>query len=153
VENLPDIADQMNTSLMLDAAKRGDLEEAERFGLRLAQLPLKTFHLFGPGFCIRELHIPAGTFLIGHAHKQALANELLKGEMLVQSDGRWSKMTAPLFFVGVPGRKAAIALTDSIWRNILVTEETDPAVIESLFAEPSEEFKQHQRPQLQGELL
>ena len=137
---------------MLDAAKRGDLELAEHYGLRIPQVELKVFHLFGPGFCIRELHIPAGTFLIGHAHKRALANELLKGEMLVQSNGKWSKMSAPLFFVGVPGRKAAIALSDSIWRNILVTNETDPATIESLFVEHSEEFEKS-RPQLQGESL
>ena len=140
MKNSLDIAEQMNTTLMLDAAKRGDLERAEHYGMQLPQGKLKVFHLFGPRFCIRELHIPAGTFLIGHAHKQALANELLKGEMLVQSDGKWSRMSAPLFFVGVPGRKAAIALSDSVWRNILVTDETDPAIIESFFVEKSPQW-------------
>jgi hypothetical protein len=153
VENLPDIADHMNTTLMLEAALGGDFERAEYFGLRLPQVPLKLVHLFGPGFCIRELHIPAGTFVVGHAHKDALSNMLVKGTMQVCSAGRWSKMEAPLFFVGTPGRKAAIALSDSIWQNILVTDETDIAKIEELFIETSEEFKKHTYLQLQGEQL
>jgi len=131
----------MNTQLMLDAANRGDIELAEEFGLRLPQTDMPVQHLFGPGFVIRELHIPAGTFLIGHAHKQPLANMLVKGKMRVYSNGRWAAMEAPLFFVGVPGRKAAIALEDSIWQNILVTDETDPAAIENLFVSHSAQWE------------
>ena len=142
----------MNTSLMLDAAARGDLEEAERFGLQIPQVPMKVVHLFGPGFCIRELHIPAGTFLIGHAHKEPLANMLIQGSMLVRSGESWSRLIAPFFFVGTAGRKAAYAITDSIWQNILVTNETDPDKLEALFTEPSEAYKASKHPQLQGEL-
>ena len=141
----------MHSMLMFDAAGRGDLEEAERHLLKLPPVPLKVVHLFGPGFCIREMHIPAGSFILGHSHKQSLSNILQKGRMQVFSDGKWSLMEAPLFFIGVPGRKAAIALEDSIWQNILVTDETDPEVIESLFVEHSEEFKQFKQRQLQGE--
>lgn len=140
VKNDLEIADQMNTSLMLDAAKYGDLELAEQYGLKMQQTECRVEHLFGPGFCIREMHIPAGTFVIGHAHKEALANMLVQGELIVQSEGRWSRMSAPLFFVGAPGRKSAIALSDSIWQNILVTDETDPAVIEELFVEKSPQW-------------
>lgn len=135
-----DIAVVMNSQLMLDAAARGDLEAAERFGLRIPQIACTVFHHFGPGFCIRELHIPAGTFLVGHAHKQPMANMLVKGRMVVSSSGRWSEMQAPLFFVGTIGRKAAIALEDSIWQNIIVTEETDPSKIEEIFIEHSDEW-------------
>lgn len=135
-----DIAVVMNTRLMLDAAARGDLEEAERFGLRIPQANCKVFHHFGPGFCIREMHIPKGTFVVGHAHKQPLANMFVKGHMVVLSDGRWSDMFAPLFFVGSTGRKAAIAFEDSIWQNIIVTDEVDPDKIEALFIEHSDEW-------------
>lgn len=135
-----DIAVEMNTTLMLDAAARGDLEEAEKFGLRIPQVDMRVVHLFGPKFCIRELHIPAGTFLIGHAHKEPLANMLVKGKIRVCSDGVWSDLEAPFFFVGKPGRKAAIALSDCIWQNILVTDETDPAEIEKLFVVHSEQW-------------
>jgi hypothetical protein len=137
VKNELEISGHMNTMLMLDAAKYGDLELAEQYGLKMKQTECRVEHLFGPGFCIREMHIPAGTFVIGHAHRQPLANMLVQGTLVVQSEGRWSHMTAPLFFVGVPGRKSAIALTDSIWQNILVTDETDPSVIEELFVEKS----------------
>lgn len=154
MENLPDIADQMNTTLMLDAARRGDMEDAEKYGLRIPQVPMKVVHLFGPGFCIRELHIPAGTFVIGHAHKTPLANMLVKGTMKVCSEGQWQTLEAPFFFVGVPGRKAALSLSDSIWQNILVTDETDPDKIEQQFVMHSDEYKSFQsaHPQLQGEL-
>lgn len=138
--NPNDIAVVMNMQLMLDAAAHGDLETAEHYGLRIPQAECPVFHHFGPGFCIREMHIPAGTFVVGHAHKQPLANMLVKGRMLVSSDGRWSEMVAPLFFVGVPGRKAAIALEDSIWQNIMVTDITDPIKIEELFVEHSDEW-------------
>lgn len=135
-----DIAVAMNTQLMMDAAARGDLASAEYYGLRIPQVPCPVFHHFGPGFCIREMHIPRGTFVIGHAHKQPLANMFVKGHMLVSSDGRWSDMQAPLFFVGTLGRKAAIALEDSIWQNIIVTDSTDPATIEAIFIEHSDEW-------------
>lgn len=135
-----DIAVVMNSQLMLDAAARGDLETAEYYGLRIPQAECTVFHHFGPRFCIRELHIPAGTFLIGHAHKEPMANMLVKGKMLVSSAGRWSEMQAPLFFVGTVGRKAAIALEDSIWQNIIVTDETDPSRIEEIFIEHSDEW-------------
>jgi hypothetical protein len=154
VKNSLDIADQMNSTLMLDAASRGDLELAEKYLLKLPENPLKVVHLFGPGFCIREMHIPAGSFIIGHAHKQSLSNILQKGRMKVYSNGVWSLMEAPLFFIGVPGRKAAIALEDSIWQNILITDETDPDRIEDLFVTHSEEYQQFKKQkQLQGELL
>jgi hypothetical protein len=152
VENSLDIADQMNSALMLDAAVRGDLETAEKYLLKLPETALKVTHLFGPGFCIREMYIPAGSFILGHAHKQPLSNILQKGKMQVYSNGTWSLMEAPLFFVGVPGRKAAIALEDSIWQNILVTDETDPEKIEEIFVSHSEEYQQFKQKQL-GESL
>lgn len=138
-----DIAVSMNTQLMLEAANKGDVEAAEKFGLRIPQVTCEVFHHFGPGFAIREMHIPAGTFVIGHSHKEPLANMLVKGEMLLFINGRKSLLQAPFFFVGTPGRKSAIALTDSIWQNILVTDSTDPAEIESLFVEHSEAWEKH----------
>jgi hypothetical protein len=126
--------------LALHAAGQGNLEEAERLMLQNPQMDLPVVHLFGPGFCIRELHIPAGTFLIGHAHKKPLANMLVKGLIRVCSENRWATLEAPFFFVGSPGRKAAVALTDTIWQNILVTDETDPAKIEELFVDHSEQW-------------
>ena len=140
MNNSLQLADRMNTSLMLDAAANGNMEVAEEFGLKLPQTECRVVHLFGPGFCIREMHIPAGTFVIGHSHKESLANMLVQGSLQVQSEGRWSLMTAPLFFVGVPGRKCALALSDSIWQNIIVTDETDPSVIEDLFVEKSPQW-------------
>lgn len=145
MENLPDIANHMNLSLMLDAASSGDLEAAEKFGLRVLKEKCKVFHHFGPGFAIREMHIPAGTFVIGHAHKQPLANMLVRGLIRVCSEGRWSTLEAPFFFVGSPGRKAALALTDTIWQNILVTDERDPAKIEQLFVAHSDEWTATQK--------
>jgi len=132
-------------TLAMRAAGQGNLEEAERLMLKTPQVEMHVVHLFGPGFCIRELHIPAGTFLIGHAHKQPLANMLVKGLIRVCSENRWATLEAPFFFVGAPGRKAALALTDTIWQNILVTDETDPAKIEDIFVEHSDQWTAAQR--------
>jgi hypothetical protein len=133
--------------MMFRAASEGDLEMAEGLALSLPQVDLAVVHHFGPGFCIREMSIPAGHYVVGHAHKQPLANMLVKGEMLVCSEGRWSRLTAPFFFVGTPGRKMGIALSHSIWQNILVTDETDPAKIEQLFTSHSEAWEAHHNPQ------
>lgn len=141
MENLIAAETTTQTIQMLEAAGMGDMELAEHFGLQIPQVQCQVFHHFGPGFCIREMHIPAGTFVIGHAHKVPLANMLVRGLIRVFSEGRWSTMEAPLFFVGSPGRKAALALTDTIWQNILVTSETDPAKIEEIFVQHSDQWE------------
>lgn len=125
---------------MLEAAVAGDLKRAEAHGLTLPQTECKVYHHFGPGFVIREMHIPAGTFIIGHAHKEALANSFVKGRIRLLSDGVWCELVAPFFFVGKPGRKAAFALEDCIWQNIIATTETDIGIIESLFVEKSPQW-------------
>lgn len=131
---------QLATLSMVQAATQGRLEEAEKVGLALPQVECKVFHHFGPGFCIREMHIPAGVFVMGHAHKQGLANSFVKGRIKLLQNGVWTELTAPLFFVGTPGRKVALALEDSIWQNIIVTDETNTSKIEALFVEKSPEW-------------
>jgi hypothetical protein len=139
------------TAMMLAAGARGDLELAERHGLALPQVTCTVYHHFAPGFCIREMHIPAGTFLIGHAHKHGLANMFVKGKVRLLNEGVWCELHAPFFFVGKPGRKAALALEDSIWQNIIVTDETDINRIEELFVEKSPQWQAAQASSM-GEL-
>lgn len=131
---------QLVTLSMVKEAQQGNLQKAESIGLALPQVKCKVVHYFGPGFCIREMHIPAGTFVMGHAHKQGLANSFVKGKVRLLQNGVWEELTAPLFFVGTPGRKVALALEDSIWQNIIVTNETNPSAIEDLFVEKSPEW-------------
>lgn len=78
---------------------------------------------------------------MGHAHKQALANSFVKGKIRLWSNGVWQELIAPVFFVGTPGRKCAIAIEDCIWQNIIATNETDIATIESLFVLKSDNWK------------
>lgn len=134
--------------MMVAAAKAGNMRLAEKIGLTLPQVECKVYHHFGPGFVIREMHIPAGTFVMGHQHRQGLANSFVKGRLRLLQDGVWSELQAPFFFVGKPGRKVALALEDCIWQNIIATNETDPAVIEEIFVEKSPEWLAHH----QGEL-
>lgn len=126
--------------MMLAAARAGNMRLAEQIGLSLPQVTCMVVHHFGPGFCIRELHVPAGTFVIGHQHRQGLANAFIKGRLRLLQDGAWSELVAPFFFIGTPGRKVALALEDCIWQNIITTNETDPAIIEDLFVEKSPEW-------------
>ncbi len=137
--SLQSLDDQVN---MLQLALSGDLDGAEAVALQLPQLKCDVFHHFGPGFCIREMHMPAGAFVIGHAHKHGLANSFVKGRVrLLQDGGLWEELAAPHFFVSKPGRKAAYVLEDSVWQNIIVTNETDPLVIEALFVEKSPQWE------------
>ena len=126
---------------LLPMSFRVDLAEKLLLDRPEAHVKCETFHHFGPGVCIREVHIPAGTLLIGHEHVGETANAFVEGSLrLLQEDGSWQTLHAPMFLVSPPGRKVAITLTDCIWQNILATTETDPQVIESLFVRKSKAF-------------
>jgi hypothetical protein len=115
-----------------------------------ALLPLKQescqlFHIFGAGIYIRELHMKAGTFAIGHFQKQKHNNIMLKGKVALLGDNNLvNVIEAPFFSVGNSGRKMGYVLEDTIWQNIYATEETDIEKLESMFLEKSPDYIEHQ---------
>lgn len=92
-------------------------------------------HHFGPGVYIRECFMPAGTLVVGQAHRHASLNVMLKGRMVLLIEGVVTVVEAPYMTTSPPGRKAAYVLDDAVWQNIFATEERDLDRLESLFIE------------------
>lgn len=117
------------------------VELAEQKCLKLPQVECPIVHRFGPGIYIREMFIPAGTFVIGHHHNFENTNIMLKGRLtLLNEDGTTTELTAPFFYVGKPGRKMAYIHEDVVWQNIYATDERDIEKLESQFITKSTEW-------------
>lgn len=112
--------------------------------LKLPQQECPVYHHFGENIYIREVHMPAGTFAIGHKQKYKHNNFLLKGSLLIVTDsGEVVKLQAPLFFVGEPGQKKGFVLEDVIWQNIYSTSETNIDELEKTFLEKEDVYLEH----------
>ena len=110
--------------------------------LRQDQVECPVIHRFGPGIYIREVHIPADTFAIGHYQKHEHVNIFLKGRLFMLNDnGSTSELKAPMLFIGKPGRKCGYICEDVVWLNIYSTNETDVNKLESIFLDKSKEWK------------
>ncbi len=94
------------------------------------EMPLK--HSFAEGVYVREIFIPKGHILTGKIHKHSHPNFLMKGEVVVVTEERGREhLKAPLSMISKPGTKRAIiALEDTVWITVHVTNETDLEKIE-----------------------
>lgn len=119
-----------------------DLEQVEAFMLTMPQVECPLNHHFGPGICIRERLMPAGSFILGHKHKYPNTCMVMQGACVVFEDGRITEIVAPFIFVGQPTRKVIYALTDTIWLNVFQTDLTDIDEIEAHFIEKSQTFRE-----------
>jgi hypothetical protein len=119
------------------------VEHAERTMLAHEQADCPVVHHFGPGVYIRELHMRAGIFAIGHRQKQEHMNVLIKGRVLMlQNNGSTVEVAAPMTFVGRPGRKMGYVLEDVVWQNIYATNERDVPTLERMFLDKSMEWEE-----------
>lgn len=97
-----------------------------------------TKHHFAPGIYVRELFIPAGTVLTGKIHRHEIMNILVSGTIRVTTDDGVKELTGMKIYNSQPGtKKAAVAVTDTIWLNVHPTKETDLVKIEEEFIAPS----------------
>jgi hypothetical protein len=131
---------------MKDVATQGPVERERIMQLEQAirelpeQLDLNdlTKHHFAPGIYVRELFIPAGTVLTGKIHRHEIMNILVSGTIRVTTDSGVKELTGMKIYNSPPGmKKAAFAVTDTIWLNIHPTKETDLVKIEEEFIAPS----------------
>lgn len=106
------------------------IKKIEPLMLNMPQVPCPVTHYFGPGVCIREVKIPAGTIAIGHHQNFNHVNNFLKGKVLMlMEDGTTKTIEAPMTFTGEPGRKIGYIVEDMVWQNIYPTEETGKSVV------------------------
>ena len=103
------------------------------------QVECSVSHMFAPGVCIREVHLLAGTHIIGHRHTTTHTNIIVKGKVLLRrADGNGYDELDPCMWVSPPGRKIVVVLEDTVWLNIFPTDSTDVEFIESTFLDKSE---------------
>lgn len=95
-------------------------------------MPLK--HTFGDGLYVRDLTIPKGSLVVGKIHKKRTLNLLLKGDITILTENGLKRIKAPHYFIAPPGnKKIGYTHEDTIWLNILATNETDLDKIEDEF--------------------
>jgi|TARA_R110002126_G_scaffold181516_1_gene330368 hypothetical protein len=118
-----------------DLSLHTDFDSLECEMLEVEQVHCPVKHHFGSGIYIREVFLPAGTLVLGHAHKEKHITIMLQGEMLVHNGGKVSRVKAPCTFLADVGRKAAFIIEDAIVQNVFATEETDLDVLEDMFVD------------------
>lgn len=100
------------------------------------QAACPVIHRFAPGIYIREIHLPAGAFVVGANHKTEHLNIMLTGRVTVKKDdGSVVDLRAPMIFVGPPGQKAGYVHEDCVWQNVYATDERDVEALERMFVE------------------
>lgn len=110
------------------------------------QVELEVHHHFADGVYARELLIPAGVVLTGKIHRHKTMNFLMSGTIRVTTDDGIQELTGPLILNTEAGmKKAAYAVTDTIWVNIHPTESTDIEEIEHEFIVPEEELLEQEK--------
>ncbi len=124
---------------LTELSTRNKIFAAETFMKQQPQLNLQVVHHFSEGVYARELHIPAGTILVGEIHKFKNLNILSYGSMQVSTEEGIVKVEAPFTVVSPAGTKRiAYALTECVWTTIHGTCETDLNKIERHFIAKNE---------------
>lgn len=114
-----------------------DIETIEDIISDMPQAECSVSHHFGDGIYIRQLTIPAGVLAVGARQKFKHNNLLMSGKIAMLTDGGYKILTAPMFFVGDPGRKVGFALETTVWQNIWATDETDIEILEDMYLDKS----------------
>jgi quercetin dioxygenase-like cupin family protein len=117
------------------------LDQIEAMMLAAPQIDCPVTHHFGPGIYMREAFLPAGTYVMGHAHKDEHMNIMLKGKMAVIVNGEAKVIEGPYIFTGQPGRKFAYIIEDTVFVNACATEETDIEKLEEMYVSKSDAWR------------
>jgi hypothetical protein len=114
-----------------------------------------TNHFDERGVYMREVFMPAGSFIIGKQHKTDNYNIMLSGRISVLVDGEIRHLKAPCVFMAkAGGRKVAYIHEDVRWINVHPTFETDLDKLEDMLIEkkPQNESIYLEMEQLQNAL-
>jgi|GEM_PF-1717668 len=117
--------------LNLDAFARIEGELLDAPGAVWVSPPLK--HLFSPGIYIREIHMPAGMYVLGAQHRTDHFNIIMSGRVAVFMDGAFHQIVAPCTIrSGVDVRKFLLIEEDTVWQTIHANpdDETDVKKLE-----------------------
>jgi len=108
-----------------------------------------TTHHFADQMYCRVLFRPAGTLIVGKAHKKSHFYIVCVGSVLVtDGEGNAKQLEGPCVVSSKPGTKRAVlALTDAVCLTVHITDKTDLEEIERELIEPDETalFDAHNR--------
>ena len=128
------------------AFTESDVQRLEAAFLDLPQADCPITHRFAPGIYIREVKMPAGSYVIGHHHKTPHLNIMLSGCLtILNEDGSKTELKAPQTFIANTGRKIAFIHEDVIWQNVFATDERDVATLEDMFLDKSDAWLEAQK--------
>lgn len=97
-------------------------------------------HRFTDGAYSREMLIKQGMLIIGKIHKHAHFNFIMTGKVAVLTEDGPMVITAPYQFASTAGTKRVVlALEDTLWTTVHVTNETDLEKIEEHVIAPDYE--------------
>ncbi|CAB4152365.1 SET domain containing protein [uncultured Caudovirales phage] len=118
---------------MSELIQLGDkIDTLEKEFLNFEQVSCNVVHSFGPGTYIRELTVPADSYVIGHHQNFDHLNIFLKGKVsIVNEDKSITVLTAPMTFIGKPGRKVGYVHEEMVWLNVYPTDERDVEKLEA----------------------
>jgi quercetin dioxygenase-like cupin family protein len=113
---------------------------------------LQVEHEFARGMYLRKLHIPKGTILIGHIHRQECLNIVAKGDIAIFTE-TGAKRCIEGFTVTSPAgiQKLGYANADTIFINVFLTDETDIETLERDLIWESHEVME--RAMIEGDML
>ena len=97
-------------------------------------------HRFSEGVYIREITMPADSYILGHKHTTTHMNILSKGACVLadMNTGETTTLIAPCTFESKAGvQKLLYIVEECVWSTIHVTEETDIDKLEAILIEPS----------------
>lgn len=121
------------------------LDQPEKTLMQMPQAECSVVHHFGPGVCIREVFMPAGTLAIGHKQRFEHLNVMLRGKvMIANDDGSTQILSAPVIFTGKAGRKIGYVMEDMVWQNIYSTDLKNADAVEALFVEKTGDWHDDQ---------
>lgn len=95
--------------------------------------PLK--HWLAPGIYAREIHLPAGTLVVGKIHRHRHLNIISQGRITCYTEYGLEHHQAPSSFISEPGTKRVVYThEDAIWTTIHPnpTNETDITKLEEM---------------------
>ena len=97
--------------------------------LDIADMPL--VHHFAPNQYGREIHLKAGTVIVGKIHKYAQLNVVSQGQCIVATFEGEQLITAPATFVSPAGvQRAVMCISDTVWTTIHTASSQDISKIE-----------------------
>jgi len=131
-EEMKDLSLKVQESLYASSPSHEDLDYLEVELVKFPEAIAEVMHHFQEGAYIREMRIAAGTALTGKIHSKRTFNIVAKGSMIITAFGETARIVSAgeSFFSDPGSRRAGLALEDTVYMTVHITDETDHEKLE-----------------------